>query len=152
MIWLWKCIHSSKWISISSPENPTDSTHGSICNICCSVSSVLQKKKFSLHRWTGCLVNMLCRSLLYNGCIMKQFMCKLADLVGMDHWEIKQTVFCGLLLYWTVYQHMALYSRELIEGVMSEGMSLQSLKNILSSPLLSSPLLSSPLLSSPLVC
>lgn len=76
--------------------------HGSVCNICCSVGSVLQKKKFSLHRWTGCLVNMLCRSLLYNGCIMKQFMCRLADLVGMDHWEIKETVFYGLLLYWTV--------------------------------------------------
>lgn len=29
---------------------------------------------------------------------MKQFICKLADLVGMDYFEIKQTVLCGCIL------------------------------------------------------
>ncbi len=56
--------------------------------------SVLQKKKFSPPRWTAYLVTMLCRILLHNGWFMNQFMCKLADLVGMDYSEIKQSVLC----------------------------------------------------------
>lgn len=50
---------------------------------------------------------------------MKQFICKPADLVGMDYSEIKQTVLCGVVFNWTALEHIVLYSRELMEGVKS---------------------------------
>lgn len=61
-------------------------------------SAQRSKKDVSPHRWTGSLVNMLCRSLLYNSCLMKEFVCQLADLAGMDYSKIKQTGLCGFIL------------------------------------------------------
>lgn len=54
-----------------------------------------KKIDVSPHRWTGCVVNMLCRSLLCNSCFMKELICKLADLLSMGSSKIKQTALCG---------------------------------------------------------